>query len=237
MLKIGLTAESAQDAAVVRGLGDAVAVEAAPWIDGQLDVFREWRGIEGEYLDLHHATRLAQARGVRTFGHFQGEPGELDAQLYRNVLSLFADQEDPCDVVVIARNTDEDLGRIEGFRRAAQDRAWGFVPVQAAAHPEIEAWLLSAFLPRDDEERGRLAALRAALGFDPTVDAHRLRSGDGTAKRDATRVLAALLDGEARARLLETPLDTLRQRGVSSRLTDFLVELRAAVAAALGAAP
>ena len=40
-------------------------------------------------------------------------------------------------------------------------------------------WLLSAFLPKDDEERGRLAASQHHWAS-PHIDVHQLRSSDGT---------------------------------------------------------
>lgn len=239
MLRLGITAESPGDARLVSGVGDAVAIEAAHWVDGHPEAFRTWCGLGHEaFLDIHAATRRAEAQGVRTFGHFQDGPGRLDAQLYRNVFALFADEDDRPDVVVVSHDTDQDGERLAGFQQAARERKWGFTAVHAAAHPEHEAWLLAAFVPQNDAERAALAKLRQELGFDPTKDAGELKSGDETAKRDAKRILALLCDhAEARERLLATPLDVLRERGVPSRLTAFLTDFRAAIGPHLGAGP
>ena len=239
MQRWGITAESPGDAELVCALGDAVAAELAEWLEGQPEVFRTWCGLgQSVFLDLHAATDLARQRGVRIFGHFQDGPGKLDAQLYRNVFALFADEDDPPAIIVVSHDTDEETERIEGFSQAFSDRSWPFTPVHAAAHPELEAWLLAAFVPRDEEEERRLAAVKQELGFDPTADAAELKSGDETAKRNAKRILALLCDyPEARARFLAAPLDLLRRRGSSSGLSDFLHHFRAAIAPHLGAPP
>ena len=238
MLRLGITAESHGDAELVSGVGDAVAIETADWLEGQPEAFRAWRGLGDEaFLDIHAATKLARERGVRILGHFQDGPGKLDAQLYRNVFALFADEE-VAGVVVVAHDTDEEPERIEAFKQAAGDRHWGFAAVHACAHPEIEAWLLAAFIPQDEDERAALAALKQELGFDPTLEADQLKAGVETAKRNAKRILAILCDHhEARERLLATALDVLRERGVPSRLTAFLTDFRAAIAPHLGAGP
>ncbi|NJM90807.1 MAG: hypothetical protein HC863_00485 [Myxococcales bacterium] len=103
---------------------------------------------------------------------------------------------------------------------------------------EIEAWLLGGFQPRDDDERERLAAQHATLGFDPVTQAHRLTAARDHDKhgvpnpRSAKVVLASLTaDDHARRQACwqETPLVTLRQRGEHNGLRDYLDEVLHAV--------
>lgn len=239
MVRLGIAAESPREAETTAGLGDKIIVELATWADGQLDVVRAWSGPYGApWLRIGVATKEATRRGVRTFGHFQDGPGVPEAQLYRNVFALFADDAEAFDVVVVARDTDGDRARLEGFDQAARDRQWGFVPVHAWGNPEFEAWLLAAFVPETETERARLAQLKKELGFDPTVSADRLSSGRKTGKRDAKRILEHLVsDKDALARLGRVSLDQLRERGGRSGLADFLAALRAALAPRLGSGP
>lgn len=237
MLCIGIAAESLSEAALVSELGDRVILDLALWLDGQLDLGRRWTGLgQAPYLDLHRANEEARNRGVAKHGHFGGEPGATDAMMVRNLLALFADEDEPPGVVVVARDTDEELDRIEGFRQAVRDTGWPFVAVSAHAHPEREAWLLAAFEPSDTRERSALDALRQELGFDPTVRPHELRSGRETAKRDAKRILSRLCSQEEAARrLIGADLGRLRARGQTCGLGPFLDELQTAVAPELGA--
>jgi hypothetical protein len=242
MLRLGIAAESHRDATTACALGDRVLVESAEWADGQLEIVRVWTGLgSAPFFDLHLAHREAKRRGVATHGHFRDGPGFLDAQSIRNTLNVFAD--DAADngdfaVVVIARDTDGDPERLQGFEQAAAEGDWGFVPVGAIAHPELEAWLLAAFVPETPDEQAKLAEVRQSLGFDPTLSAAELKSGRETAKRDAKRILALLVSpDDAHERLLAQPLDQLRARGGPSGLTAYLNTLRAALSPHLGAHP
>jgi hypothetical protein len=237
VLRWGIVAESRGDAEFVCALGDAVVVDVADWVASQPEAFRQWCGLgNAEFLDLHAATELARKRGVRISGHFQDGPGKLDAQLYRNIFALFADEDEPPSIVVISQDTDEDRERLLGFQQAASDRTWGFAAVHAAAHPEHEGWLLAAFVPQNDRESASLEDLKRELGFDPTADADDLKAGVETAKRNAKRILAMVTTvEEGRERLLATPIRVLEERGQPSGLSAFLNDFRQVVAPSLGA--
>lgn len=242
MLRLGIAAENQRDAATACALGDHVVVESAEWADGQLEIVRVWTGLgSAPHFDIHHARDEARRRGVATHGHFRDGPGLMDARSFRDAFNVFAD--DAADngdfaVVVIARDTDGDPERLQGFEQAAAEGDWGFVPVGAIAHPELEAWLLAAFVPETPDEQAKLAEVRRSLGFDPTLSAAGLKSGRETAKRDAKRILALLIPhDDAHERLLAQPLDQLRARGGPSGLTAYLDTLRAALSPHLGAHP
>lgn len=236
MLAIGIAAESDSEATLVCALGDRVLVRVAEWLDGQLDVGRRWTGLgQDPCIHVHHVHELARARGVAKHGHFDGEPGAPDAMMIRNLFALFADEDAPPTIVVVARDTDEDLDRIAGFQQAVRDAQWPFIAVSAYAHPEREGWLLAAFEPSNDQERAALSLLRQELGFDPTASPEGLKSGRDQARRNAKRILAALCTHrEAQDRLLSVPLERLQERGTTCGLTTYLVDLRAAVAPHLG---
>jgi len=102
------------------------------------------------------------------------------------------------------------------------------------ASPEHEAWVLAAFVPRDDGEHGTLEKARKRLGFDPCTHGARLTSRRETDPKDAKRALREVCGDPARRRTLlaEAGLDLLRARGVAIGLTAFLDELEARVASA-----
>lgn len=96
------------------------------------------------------------------------------------------------------------------------------------AHPEHEAWVIAAFIPRTEAEREVLEALRRELGFRPTEHPERLASGREVHRRDAKRVLDALVAGapSRRAEILEeAALEMLVAVGATCGLADFIVEL------------
>lgn len=242
MLRLGIAAESQPDAATACTLGDGVIVGLVEWADGQVEIVRVWSGLgSAPFFDIHRARDEARRRGVATHGHFRDGPGLMDARSFRDAFNVFADdaaENGKFCAVVFARDTDGDPERILGFEQAVAEGDWGFVPVGAIAHPELEAWLLAAFVPENAHEQATLDEVKQSLGFDPTLSAAGLKSGRETAKRDAKRVLTLLLPhDDAHERLLAQPLDQLRARGGPSGLTAYLDTLRAALAPHLGAHP
>lgn len=106
------------------------------------------------------------------------------------------------------------------------------------AHPEHEAWVLSAVEPTGDE-RLRWEVLRERLGFDPCTRGDQLTSGRPTDPKDAKRVLHELCpQGARRDELLPgAALELLRSRGGDIGLSRFLEELKARVGSGFGHVP
>ena len=91
-----------------------------------------------------------------------------------------------------------------------------------------EAWVLSGFEPKTDEEESILKDLRSELGFSPLDESHRLDSSDEQSRKSAKRVLRKLTGGDYSREepcWQETPLETLKARGASNGLADFLQEV------------
>lgn len=77
---------------------------------------------------------------------------------------------------------------------------------------------MAAFLPLDDEEKSRHAAIHKDLGVDPCLGSEKL-------KKDAECVAGVLCaDGDERG-LTDTPLDVLKERGRDYGVADYLGEL------------
>lgn len=230
-LRIGFAAEGPTDVRVGPGLGDKVIQHGRDWIAEELlSSYRVWAGLEGEpFFDLHLAMRRARDAGLRVHGHIGGLPRSADAGMCLAVLRLFADlpAEQRPQLVVILRDLDQQSDdRRQGALQAKSAYDWPFDVVFAHPDPEIEAWILVGWVPRDEQEHRRLASLRAELGHDPTTAPERLTASTHGARRDIKRVLDGLdVAGDAEQRLFAQTLEVLRERGQTCGLTDYLARL------------
>jgi hypothetical protein len=185
------------------------------------------------------AVRRFREQFPKRFGsplHGRGEGP--DARMVRAQLLLWHARGWPFEAGVIARDIDRQPAR----RQAAADvltsvrKAVSLTKPILLAHPdpEVEAWFLAGFEPRDAQEHARLEAERRRLGFDPTQRPHQLTSGRQHDDRDAKRVLDALTQGQTSRVLhcLECDLAEWRRRGERTGLAAFVaaceVELPAA---------
>jgi hypothetical protein len=231
----GIAAESATDVELIRSLVDRVLVEQVDWLEPELLPHnRGWVGPDPhpapDWLDVHSAWEVARDRKLPLYGHFMDGPGALEAKMFRAILLLFADLDEPPDVVVVGRDVDSKGERQRGLEQAVAERDWRFAVVGALAQPEIEAWLIAAWEPADDAERAVLAELRQALGFDPVQKPERLSSGASHHPRDAKRTLSKLCARRPSEsdHWLNTDVEALCQCGDSCGLSATIVELRAA---------
>jgi hypothetical protein len=232
--------EAEADRRTATALADRVLCEEIDWIEVEsLDGLRTWRGLEEgsthlAWKSLKARTLGAGFRGHFLHGHFLGEPGAPDALAARKALFLAA-QTRPAAVVLV-RDSDGQHERLRGLEQA-RGLPWEFPVLIAFAHPERESWVLAGFEPCSAAEASVLERLKRDLGFDPRMEADRLRAGD----RDAKRVLAALTGGDfdrESACWAECGLDLLRQRGGMTGLTSYLEEVRRLLAPLFtGAAP
>lgn len=147
--------------------------------------------------------------------------------------------------VVMVHDSDHVDGWFESFAEARNE--WLAVLGEDAhdvdvaigvAHPEHEAWVLSAIEP-DEAEQVRWRALRQRLGFDPCTAGERLTSKNATDPKDAKRALDELCPDARRRRELieEADLNLLRRRGRAIGLSAFLDELRVRIGGGFGHVP
>lgn len=100
----------------------------------------------------------------------------------------------------------------------------------ATHEPTIESWILNAYESTDSKKQAKRRTISARLGFDPIREPHRLhgKARRGQTPRDAKKVVQELF-GKDSSKWLEAlqviPLETLRERGVSSRLVSYLREI------------
>jgi hypothetical protein len=245
--KLLVVAESAADARFVRsvlfkyltGLIDCWSADSEPdeehyaHADVQLASFT-WAGNESaEYLDVHGLDELHKHHVRRKrFGNFGGaarQPDELQFLKLFDLVQRLSENNGPC-VILVARDTDNDMRRCDGLTSAAA-RFDGLQLVRAWAHTKIEAWkLLGA-----QSSAENLNAVKAEIGFDPREQPHRLTPADENAPKNAKRVYSAL----GSSTTLDEPWSRidwseLRQRGKDCLFADFLDDVDAVVCPLLG---
>jgi hypothetical protein len=158
-------------------------------------------------------------------GRTAGEPLKPEASMWRKVLLLFCRAKPLPEIVVLARDLDGYPDRRAGIEQVRNGLPWPFTIVAATPDPEIEGWLVSGFLPRDNGERTGLEGLRRELSFDPTTQSHRLTAHPNDAPTDAKRVLSRLCEDDRDREHACLQRDVLHQRGDFNGARAFLDEV------------
>jgi hypothetical protein len=243
-LTVGLACEDQGHFLAVTCLVDAALLARYDWLEGILEDCRSWRGLSkderwykfdpADAYDLRPFT--SGGRRIAPLGHIGGQPLKPEAAMGRKVLLMFCHREPRPDVVILARDMDGYRDRLAGLKQVRDGLPWPFRVAIALAEPEIEAWHVCGFVPRDDEERGQLRELKEELSFDPTVEPHRLTSRPNDAPTDAKRVLSRLCqEDEEREIACLADHELLRGRGTKNGLTTFLDDVDRHIVPAFGA--
>ncbi len=238
----GLVCEGPGDERTVQLLTRRVYEREVEWLEDNFDSVIGWTGVEqgSDYTRWSGASgvkQLAKQRRIKVHGRFSGETWRGEARQATKAIRLFMDEirrrgdDFGLILVVLSRDTDDRGMRRQGLRKAREESSAPFEIVLAVAHPKRESWILSAMSLKDEDGQERLDALRKELGFDPTLEAHKLTASTSGAKRDAKRVLDELLasptDSVRRKRevLQAASLSRLHKRGKDTGLAEFLGEL------------
>jgi hypothetical protein len=237
-MRVAVFCEAAADFRTITDLVARVLREEGPdWVRDHLDArpldeILAWVGAAPHaFFDVHHVYAEASARKIALpRNNFQGQRGGAGALLAHTawlVARSEADRSGSVDAMILVWDMD-DQGEA---RREGLEQGRDSVPlptVLGCPNPEREAWVLAGFVPENAAERERLEEERKSLRFDPCAEAHRLRDKDEGALRSIKRVLAVLTssdrDREARC-VTDSPLATLRARGVESGLAAFFDEI------------
>lgn len=231
-LSIVVVCEAPPDQQTACALADRVVCEQVEWIEVEhLPNLRAWRGERpNEFCFLWtRIPRLAEKKGLKLFGHFQGEPGEIDAHVARKALTLCKLLRPPLHAVMLIRDADDQPERRHGLEQARSLNIVKAPVVIGLAEPKRECWILAGFDPDDDTENAKLETEREHLGFDPRHHSAKLAAKPDDAKKSAKRVLNALCDRDREREnrcVKATSLDILRDRGRENGLTMFLDEVR-----------
>jgi hypothetical protein len=236
MFQFALVCEAPADIDVVSKLADREVTRHVAWLLDTIELVRVWRGArrdESFILWKNLDAESAAAGAPRTLGLFDGEPGLAYAAATRKALVLFQSLPQVPDGVVLSADMDSSPERRQGMAQARDKYVWpwGEATILATPDREKEAWELAGFVAADDTESNLIASQRRLLGFDPCIEAHRLRHTRGE-DRDPKVVLNKLCQGshERRRACAETDLTVLRQRGGGSGLAAFLEEVETRLA-------
>jgi hypothetical protein len=230
MTLIAFAGEDESHFRVVTALVDDALVTHVDWVRDVLDSCRAWRGLHGEERWYKYAPEDAYdlrpltlgGVTIKPQGRIAGEPLKPEASMWRKVLLLFCHRDPRPDVVVLARDLDGYPERRAGLEQVCTGLAWPFAIVAATPEPEIEGWIVSGFVPQDDDEQHRLEQLRGELSFDPALHSHRLTSHPNDASTDAKRVLSRLCNGDPDRERTCLARGVLHQRGGGNWARAFL---------------
>jgi hypothetical protein len=233
MTLIGFVGEDENHFRVATALIDDALVSGIDWLRDILDSCRAWRGLHrGERWykyapeDAHDLRPLTiDGVTIKLQGRIAGKPLKPEAGMWRKVLLLFCHASPRPDLVVLARDLDGYPGRREGIEQVCHDLPWPFPIVVAAPEPEIESWIVSGFVPTNEDEHARLDQACRELSFDPTRHSHRLTSHPNDAATDAKRVLSRLCRGDGGREHACLDRAVLHGRGVVNGARAFLDEV------------
>lgn len=233
MTVIGLVGEDETHFWVATRLIDDALVAGVDWIEGVVESCRSWQGRHGDERWYKYSSSDAydlrpitiDGVTIKLQGRIGGEPLKPEAGMWRKVLLRFVHTDPRPDIVVVVRDLDGRDERRAGIDQVRNGLPWPFVIVAATPQPEIEAWIVAGFVPRDREERARLDAASRELSFDPTIASHRLTSHPNDAATDAKRVLARLCGGDREREQQCLDRELLHHRGAENRAREFLDEV------------
>jgi hypothetical protein len=220
----------------VTRLVDDTLVEQVDWLDGILHSCRTWQGRHAEERwykydpkDANDVRPIDLGGGgrIKVHGHIDGQPLKPEAGMWRRALMILCHADPRPDVVVLVRDMDgyHDRERYDGLKQVrSESLSWPFEVVVAAPEPEIEAWLVAGFVPKDAREIATLASITKQLSFDPTKESQLLTSQPNDAASDAKRVLARLC-GNDREREESCLADRGLLRTRVTRVGQFLDEV------------
>ena len=230
MRSFAVVCEADADRRIACGLADRVFSMEIDWLeDHLLDSNRNWRGEHTwePFLPWNQVPKRAQQRRIQAFGHFQGEPGAIDAYVARQALLLLKGSESRPDAVLLIRDQDDQPERLRGLEQA-RDLIPELPVVIGFAVTKRECWALAGFEPSSDREFACLEQLRQELGGDPRVGSHELTAKHDQDRRSAKRVLGLLCqdDADRESRCWEeTDLAVLSDRGRVNGLANYLKEV------------
>jgi hypothetical protein len=187
-----------------------------------------------DYLPLSELRQLREIVWGNSSRRFHGHFGGHDLRPAIAV-EIFANLDEPPQIVIISLDSDRDTGRTAALRTGASavgaTRPEGSpTVVLALANPEHEAWRIAAFRPSTDVERGYLDEICRELSFDPTREPHRMVSASRNAGRDVKAIHHRLMDETRSAQALaEAAIEELEGVSKSCGLPTYVTEIRSAL--------
>jgi hypothetical protein len=244
VLEFIVIVESSADYRIATDLATRIIVDKIEWIEPYLDNTIQWRGLQDGttyscWRDIGKIRKEIEEQGTIRLPRFlrrNSQPLKADGAAALQVLQLVAllQKNRQIRAVLFIRDLDNQPERRLGLEQAREEfhhRTLSIVTIIGTADTKREAWVLNGFEPLNEIEEAMLGELRKALGFDPTLEAHRLRSvsRQGAERTRNVKVIVEMLTGDGSEREAHcwtaTDLNLLRQRGVNTGLTAYLQEV------------
>ena len=244
MIEFVVIVESSADARTATKLAERVLVDKVDWLDPeQLQYLFRWSGLE-EYTEyscwrdinaIIDATKKSGFRLPRFIGHSQ-KSLKADGAASMKILNLvrFMQKTRQIKAVIFIRDLDNQPERRQGIEQARLEHIKGQPQLEiiiGTANPKREAWVLNGFISSNQEEEQVLKDIITKLSFDPCRESHRLRSNSGEEPERIrnSKVVVEMVTGGKMEREQqcweETPLEHLRERGVDTGLTAYILEI------------
>ena len=246
MFEFIIIVESAADFRIASDIANRIFCEKIEWIEEHLDYIFKWSGLQEQtdfscWSDINKIRREAESRGIRLPRFLRrDQPLKADGARALKTLQLVNQLRRTRDIqaVIFIRDLDNQPERrvgLEQSREEYEQQGQNLPVVIGTAKITREAWVLNGFSALDEAEESTLAELRKKLSFDPVTEAHRLREKtfqEPERIRNA-KVVLGILTKEDHTRESYcwqiTPLDTLRERGLQTGLTDYIAEVEDAL--------
>jgi hypothetical protein len=246
MAKVVVIVESAADARTIVKLAERVILEGIDWLESeQLQYHLVWCGLkEGtehscwkDIKDISNDLSTSGYKPPRYLGHdAKNNKYKADGAAAMKVLNLvrYLQKKEAIQAVILVRDLDNQPERREGLKQARLEHLEKKPQLEiiiGAANCKREAWVLNGFEAKNSEEEKLMEETRNKLNFDPCKEAHRLSSSskeESERWRNSKIVLEYLTKGDFYREQLcwqETSLETLRERGVNTGLTEYLQEI------------
>lgn len=244
MVEFVIVVESSADFRIASEIAQRIFVEKIDWMDAShIAYVLKWCGVE-EATDF---TCWANVRAIydqmkeqgihlpRYLGN-SGKNRKADGAAALKVLNMVEQmkkvQNRTIRAVVFIRDLDNQSERRSGLEQARQESAnSSTVIVIGTADPKREAWVLNGFVPSDKNEKSIVADLQKELKFNPISQAHRLRESSfdephqvRNAKATLSKLTQDSTEREAQC-WINTPLNLLRENGIHTGLTEYMVEV------------
>lgn len=179
---------------LLTALADRRIAQRLPWVrDGSVPIegAREWVPRTSDRA-WHMESELAAECRLRI--HARGKSDHF-IRLRKVLLALL---ELKVDAVILSHDDDHVAERRPDYESVLVEHPPPYALALALPKPEIEAWCLA--LVRDAAALARAQALKSTIGFNPTVEPHRLTSTVKGAPRRQCRMWASRLRTGSRSR-------------------------------------
>lgn len=237
MTEFVIIVESEADFRTASEIANRIFTEQIDWIEPYLSGLLHWRGLQANthfscWKDVRRIQEEMENRGIHLsrVRNIPGSDGASASKILQMVDKLQRDKNRNIQAVVLIRDIDHQPERRSSLEQARQKYS-AIVTVIGTADGKREAWILNGFVSANEIEESLLIELQKQLGFDPVLQAHRLRAttfDEPVRIRNAKVVLDRLTksDSERESQCWQnTALELLRDRGVHTGLTSYMNEV------------